>query len=375
MKEKLHNILIVDDDPDTLHLLKAVLHRQYNVLAASSGEQALALIKDKTIALVLTDQWMEGMTGIELLTHFREQQPDAGRILITGFAELQVVKDAINKGHVSRFVSKPWEVEEIRNLVADEIERYSFKAERLRLITDLLRKNDELMMANEEIMYQKRRLEELNRELKEQSQVAIKLSEKFAKAHIDLLKAHEEIERKNKQLELANKELERLSITDALTGFYNRRHLAELLENEIGRARRYDLELTCMMVDLDDFKKINDTYGHPFGDKVLQTIAGLILHNIRDTDFPFRYGGDEFFVLLPHTDIEQASALATRITGDIKSHAFEPVAGRTVHQNISIGLASFSTGEMASKEELIDRVDIALYRAKEAGRDTIIVYN
>lgn len=372
-KETKYYVLIVDDEQDTLDLLGAVLRRRYNVLKADSGEQAKKILQENDIALVLSDQWMGGMSGIELLTWMREKAPDAGRILITGFAEMQIVKDAINKGHVHRFVSKPWEVDEIRNIVADEIERYRFKAERLQLLNDLIRKNDELMQANDEIMYAKRRLEELNRELKEQSEIAIELSEKFAKAHVDLLKAHEEIARKNKQLEIANRELERLSITDELTSFYNKRYLGELLDNEIGRAKRYDLKLTCMMVDLDYFKTVNDTFGHLFGDLVLRTIAQLIQKNIRDTDFPIRYGGDEFFILLPHTDIEQAAYLAERISRDARNYLFTPTKDRTYQQKISVGLTALELTTDQTKEDMIARVDQALYQAKDAGRDRICV--
>ncbi len=373
--QKRITILIIDDDPEILDLITMVLRREYNVIKASSGNEALEIIKKDTPALVITDQWMGDVTGIEVLGYLHENHPEVGRVLITGFPDLQVVKDAINKGHVHRFITKPWEMDEMRSIVAEEVRRHSALVEHQRLLDDLVKKNEELTLANEEIMAQKRRLEELNQEYKEQSQIAIELSEKFAQAHLELLEAQEEIQKKNKQLEKANRELEKLSVTDGLTGFYNFRHLAVLLEREIGRASRYNLQMTCMMVDLDDFKKVNDTYGHLFGDEVLRTVSGIILQNIRETDLPARYGGDEYFVILPHTDLEQARALAQRIFDDIQDYVYQPRTGLHFQQQVSIGLASFEADKIATREQMVERVDSALYQAKRTGRNTIVVYD
>lgn len=368
-------ILVIDDDPEILDLITMVLRREYIVVKATSGSEAMEIIQKNAPALVLTDQWMGDVTGIEILAYLHEKHPEVGRVLITGFPDLQVVKDAINKGHVHRFITKPWEMDEMRSIVAEEVERHRALVEHRHLLNDLMTKNKELTLANEEIMAQKRRLEELNQEYKEQSQIAIELSEKFAQAHLELLEAQEEIQKKNKQLQKANRELEKLSVTDGLTGFYNFRHLEVLLEREIGRASRYNLQMTCMMVDLDDFKKVNDTYGHLFGDEVLRTVAGIVQKNIRETDLPARYGGDEFFVILPHTDLEQARALAQRIFDDIQDYDFKPGNDLHFQQKVSIGLASFEADRIQGREQMIEWVDSALYQAKRAGRNMIVIYN
>lgn len=372
-EDKKANILIVDDEEEILDLIVVVLRRDYRVFKAASGEEAIRIIDREDLAVVLCDQWMQGMTGVDILTYSHRKKPDTGRILLTGLPDFQVIKDAINKGHVHRFVSKPWEVEELRSILAEEVERHVAIGDRAKLMEDLVEKNQELSLANEQTMAAKRRSEELNREYKEQSKVAIELSEKFAKAHIELLEAQEEIEKKNRQLEKVNRKLEKLSITDGLTGFYNQRYLKEVLESEIGRARRYDLELACMMIDLDDFKKVNDNFGHLFGDEVLRVCAEIIQKNIRDTDFPARYGGDEFFVLLPHTDIEKAQILADRIFYDIKKYSFSPEKNETHIQNLSMGLASFLTESMEGKDDLIKSVDKALYNSKKAGKNRVSI--
>jgi diguanylate cyclase (GGDEF)-like protein len=146
-----------------------------------------------------------------------------------------------------------------------------------------------------------------------------------------------------------------------------------LLDGEIGRARRYSLFLSVMMIDLDRFKEINDTHGHLFGDTVLRTAADLIRRNIRETDYPTRYGGDEFLVILPHTGIDRASFLARRIHADLRDHIFQAPNGEQVRQTASIGIAYFPHPQVESREALINLVDGAMYQAKEQGRDRIVV--
>jgi diguanylate cyclase (GGDEF)-like protein len=368
------NILIVDDDEEGLDLLAYVLRRDYTIKKATSGEQALEVIADGDIQMVISDHWMTGMSGIDLLQILLEKQPEIVRILISGFKDVRLALEAINKVKVHRYITKPWDPSELRLVVAQEAERYRALHDRSRLMEDLVRKNAELTQANEEIMSQKRQLEELAKEYKEQKEIALGLSEKFAQANLDLLKAQEEVKLKNLKLEAANKKLELLSITDGLTGFYNHRHLHQLLESEVGRATRYHLDLTCLMIDLDKFKQINDTFGHPFGDVVLKTVAKIIREDVRDTDFPARYGGDEFLVILPHTDLEQAVALAERIKADIISHPFVAPGGQDVVQTVSIGVANFAETRAKSKDELIRFVDDSLYRAKQKGRNRIEMY-
>lgn len=370
-----YKILVIDDEKEIRDLIGFVLRRIFDVVLASSGEEALKLIEKENFAVVLTDHWMEGITGIDILEYLHTNKPDIGRVLITGFPDLQIIKDAINNGHVHRFITKPWEVEELREIILEEVKRHDALVVRNQLLEDLMIKNEELTKVYEEGMFQKRRLEELNKEYKEQSQIAIELSEKFAKAHLELLNAQEIIERKNLELEEANKKLEVLSVTDGLTGFFNHKQLNKILEQEIGRAKRYDLELTCIMVDLDDFKAVNDNYGHLFGDFVLKTTSKIINKNIRETDFPARYGGDEFFIILPHTGIEKAHQLAKRIHNDIQEYPYVPAKDKWHKQRASIGLASLDSDGISTKMDLINCVDSAMYEAKKEDNSSIIIFD
>ena len=161
-------------------------------------------------------------------------------------------------------------------------------------------------------------------------------------------------------------ELHTASITDGLTGLYNRRHLLERLASEIGRSRRHDHPLSVILFDLDGFKGINDRYGHRIGDEVLVGVAGLLRSLARETDISGRYGGEEFLVILPDTDAREAATLANRIREAIKTLTWSEPALKVT---ISGGIGEYLGTDI---DELIERADQKLYRAKAAGRDRII---
>ncbi|HPM76641.1 MAG TPA: diguanylate cyclase [bacterium] len=368
-----HHILIVDDEEENLDLLVSTLRRGNKIFKARSGEEALEILKTEQVHLVITDQRMPGISGIELLSILQERHPETGRMLITGYGDMQTAVDAINKGQVQRFVSKPWDPAAIKEMVAQELERYDLVDEKKRLTNDVIDKNRELEEVNEILVEQKSEMEKLADEYRRQRELAIEMSEKFAKANLELIKAQEEIKLKNTKLESANKKLEQLSVTDGLTGFFNYRQMLNILDNEIGRAKRYNLYLSVMMIDLDKFKNINDTFGHLFGDAVLRRTTEIIRRNIRETDFPTRYGGDEFLIILPHTGIDRAKFLAKRIHADLKSHPFLPPEGQRFYLTVSIGIAYYPHSKVEDREGLVKLVDEALYEAKEGGRDRIVV--
>ncbi len=163
-------------------------------------------------------------------------------------------------------------------------------------------------------------------------------------------------------------ELEQLSKIDGLTGVANRRHFMELFEHELRQARRYDRSLSCVMVDLDHFKRINDDHGHLAGDQVLVAAADAIRNSVRDTDVVGRYGGEEFVLLLPNTDLQGAREVAERCRRLISE-----VRINTVAVTASLGIASFPSAEINGIDDLIHNADEALYRAKKSGRDQVAV--
>lgn len=169
-------------------------------------------------------------------------------------------------------------------------------------------------------------------------------------------------------------QLERSAITDDLTGLFNRRHILEIFDGELARCRRYAQPLALLGLDLDSFKPVNDLYGHPFGDKVLQFTAEVLRSAIRDSDACGRIGGEEFAVVLPETDRVGAYVVAERIRSELRRRfRSERIENRMVAMTISGGVA-FYPDDGADSKALMEAADSALYRAKSAGRDRIVLY-
>ena len=187
------------------------------------------------------------------------------------------------------------------------------------------------------------------------------------------VKLHLKTNQQEKSLRKRNMELELLSHKDPLTGAFNRRYLSMSLDSEIMRHARSGEDLSLLMLDIDHFKKINDTYGHHAGDLVLQQVTKKLTEGLREYDLLARYGGEEFVVVLPDTRAREAAMVAQRLLQSIRKLAFPELAGTTV--TVSIGVISHSGTKQENAEELLTKADTALYRAKQSGRDRVITYN
>lgn len=174
-----------------------------------------------------------------------------------------------------------------------------------------------------------------------------------------------------RQLQAQQQEIERLATHDQLTELLNRMEFNNQSEEAFEQAKRYNTDLSLAMIDLDHFKKINDTYGHPAGDEVLTRVGRLINHNARSSDIAARYGGEEFCILMPQTDLEGAKNLAERIRKRLASESFEAPDGEEFNVTCSAGVAEL-TEEMNSIEDLSKEADEGLYEAKDAGRDCVV---
>lgn len=183
-----------------------------------------------------------------------------------------------------------------------------------------------------------------------------------------------EVEKQRKEIKYLKqriKELEKQAVTDSLTGLINNRQTMEsIFERESKRAIRYERFLSVLILDLDHFKQVNDSMGHPMGDKVLKTVAGLISTTIRGVDIACRYGGEEFLVFFPETHGYRAIKIAERIREVIQAYCFS-CADKRFNCTISGGIAVYN-GEN-TLAELIERADKALYQSKENGRNRISV--
>lgn len=310
-------ILIVDDDPLVRDMLAEILNTgDYEVATAENGFEAVTKLRSGLGAeVIISDMNMPEMGGNELIREIRKNDEDIPIIILTGNNEISVAIEAIRSG-ANEYLLKDENIQDTVILSVEKVvEKYRLKKQNLQLIDDLARKNIEL--------------EKLNCEL----------------------------------LEL-NEKLSELSETDPLTAIFNRRKLFELLGLEAEKAKRYGKPLSLLILDLDHFKRVNDTFGHDAGDEVLKTTTNIINAVIKRIDIFARYGGEEFIIVLPETTLAGAAALAEKIRGVIDQHLF-PVAGRLT---VSIGAAEFSGNET---DEFVKRADEALYAAKRKGRNRV----
>jgi diguanylate cyclase (GGDEF)-like protein len=207
------------------------------------------------------------------------------------------------------------------------------------------------------------RLEEYSTKLQSQSEELTTLNQSL----------EEKVRERTRQLEVANRQLREekitlqiTSITDGLTGVYNRTYALERFDQEVGEAKRYRKKLSVVMFDLDHFKRVNDFFGHQIGDSVLQRVAQIFRYTMRDSDLIGRYGGEEFVIVLPETDCIEAALVAERIRKDVEAQEWsEP----QLHVTISGGVSEYSGG---NAEQLIRRADSLMYQAKQLGRNRIV---
>ncbi len=176
------------------------------------------------------------------------------------------------------------------------------------------------------------------------------------------------------KIENEKSKFEKLAITDYMTGIYNIRYFYHRLGEEFSRSQRYRLDLSCLMLDIDLFKEINDKYGHKAGDSVLREFSRLLKRHVRESDVLARYGGEEFIALLPQTSESGALAKAEAMRRYIEKYRFRGLKGSR-GLTVSIGVASYPTHKMKNKEDLITFADNALYTAKASGRNRVAVYN
>lgn len=181
----------------------------------------------------------------------------------------------------------------------------------------------------------------------------------------------DELKQKNQQLENMLLRVETLAISDSLTGISNRRRFEFILSNEFKRATRYKSTLSCLMIDIDHFKKVNDTHGHQAGDAVLREISKIIQSCIRDIDTVARWGGEEFVVISPNTSTEHAKLAALRILDAVSKHVFVAFGENKV--TVSIGIAGLPAPSLDTQEKLIHAADLAMYEAKKNGRNRVEV--
>ena len=306
-EETSRTILVADDEPINRTLIQRRLERAgYRVLVAENGREAVEAALEHLPDLIILDVMMPVMDGLEACRLIKDKEATRAIpvIFLSARDETDVKVSGLSLG-ADDYISKPFKAEEL--------------LARVEVAMRLKRERDRLRLSAEE-------------------------------ARATALVAQER------------------AMTDALTGMLNRYGLQRVLAHEHAEARRYTRPLSCLMVDLDNFKTINDTFGHLAGDVALKQVAGILNEIVRRSDMVSRYGGDEFLVLLPETDLEGADALAEKIRATAASQIFGDGSPQ-FQVTLSIGAATLADDE--SGNDMIARADMALYTAKEQGRDRV----
>jgi len=313
------HLLVVDDEETLRSVVSQVLSADgFLVAEAASGEEALEEFRAKSHSVVITDIRMGGMSGIELLTAIKEHNPDTQVVIMTSHASLDSALTALRAGAYDYLV-KPFESLDLISAVAGRA------AEKARLVAQ-------------------------NRELVEKLKLA------------------------NEDLQKANGILQEMAVRDGLTSLYNHRYFQEALALEFARSKRYAKQCSVIFIDVDNFKMYNDTHGHPEGDGLLRTLAGIMTTHLRTTDLAARYGGEEFVLLLPETAKESAVRIAQGLRAKVEE---EPFPGRETQPlgrvTISIGVASYPE-DGSDAPSVMAYADQLLYKAKHGGKNMVVGY-
>lgn len=315
-------ILCVDDESIVTGALRDFfsnnLPSNQIVEIAHSAEETFEVIdelKEDGIELqvIIADYYMPKVRGDELLIEVHRKLPQAKKIMLTGQSDVPGIKRAINEADLYRFIEKPWDNDDLLLTVKGAIHAYNNERT--------------LELQNES-------LKKLNEELE------LKVAER-------------------------TKKLEIQAITDPLTGIHNRLKLDQEFKTELERAMRYKTPFSTIMLDLDKFKNVNDTYGHQVGDQTLKETAKILVENCRKVDIVGRWGGEEFLILCPETDLSGANNSANNLREIIEKKNFPVIEKITA----SFGVSSYRDGD--DLQSVLGRADQALYQAKEKGRNRV----
>jgi len=317
-------VLYVEDNADVQASVKSLLENFFvNITVAHDGKEGYGFYEDRDFDLIISDIRMPRMSGLEMIRLIRKENDSIPIIVTTAHQEVEYLLDCIEL-NVSGYLLKPIQLKQLTKVIKQTCEKIYYE------------KQNELYEASLECL----------------------------------------VEERTKELERAKADLERLVSIDPLTELYNRRYFTEVSETLFKLSKRNQQKFSAMMIDIDRFKYVNDSYGHLVGDKVLIYIANKIKDSLRESDIAVRFGGEEFIVLLPFTNLEGAAKIAQKVKQNIEKDAVKAgdVHNSLIKVTVSIGVAECHCTTDKGIDSLIHRVDEALYEAKRSGRDTICCY-
>ncbi|MEQ8969512.1 MAG: diguanylate cyclase [Coleofasciculus sp. C1-SOL-03] len=304
-------ILIVDDNPNNLQILHVILETEgYTTIAASNEEDAIERVRLDKPDLIIMALTMPKTSGLELCDHLKSPPPltTSPIILMRTIREQEYLIEAFEKG------------------AADTITHPFNPAEILARV----------------------------------------------RTHLELKQTQKQLNRLVQEQEKLTKLLRKLASTDPLTGLWNRRHFLTIGYQEFNRACRYKRSLSILMIDLDNFKQINEEYGHTMGDEVLKGVAKSIVGSLREADYCGRCGGEEFVTLLPETDSAGAMRVAERLRKRLEQITIG-IGDKQVQMTVTVGVASYQLDD-SNIEVIIQRAHKALYHAKSQGYNRVVLH-
>lgn len=398
MKQKT-KILVVDDDPNLRKTLSDILRiKGYEIALAANGAEAIAAAERETFSLALIDLMLPDMPGLEVMVRIMATSPLTEAIILTGNASMDTAIEATKQGAYS-YLLKPYQMDDLLRNIQHGVERQQAQEEILRLasfprLTPIpvieVNSSGEVTYANPAVekLFPSQSSPDLDskawshpllnglsgfdelRQSKQRTDVAreVEIGQATYELHthyileLDLIRIYVLDITKRK---MAEKEIHLLATTDSLTGIANRREFTAILARELDRAKRYSAPLSLAMYDLDYFKRVNDTFGHDVGDDVLQAVTGLVKENIRTVDVVGRWGGEEFMVLMPESDMQAARNASEKLRLAIAGHHFNKVG------NLTVSFGATALEPQDDINSLLKRVDNALYLAKGKGRNCV----
>ena len=308
-------VLLVEDNDEAREAFYDLLSNYFdNITTAVDGEDGFKKLTEREFDLLITDINIPKMNGLEMIRRLRELESDIPIIVLTAYQEIDYLMNSI-KCSIDAYLLKPVNFQELHKAIHKITKNlYSFYKNR---------------------MYEK---------------------------HLENLVTQK------------TKELIELSNRDPMTNLYNRRYFNEVSQTLLKLSKREKRNLSVLMLDIDRFKVVNDNYGHLFGDIVLKEVAALLQKTTRESDVVIRFGGEEFVILLPSTNLEGAVSIAQKIRIGIESLALTTDSNEVIKFTISVGIALCDCLNDTNIDSLIHRSDEALYEAKRAGRNQVVVY-
>jgi diguanylate cyclase (GGDEF)-like protein len=337
------NVLLVESDPEVLARMEAALQGEgFSLFRSVSQAEAADVLSSRDVQIVVLSSSLPDNGSYELAQSIRKvkREMPVQLLVLASAGKTEEVRKSIEAGS-DDFIRVPFDPFELQARVKAAEIRWASHA-------NLVKEREfyRIAVAEEE-----------------------RLSSLVLDQNKTLKDAYEKIRRLNEQLERANTELEQIAAYDSLSGLLNRRSLFARIAVEIERSIRLDAPLAGLMIDIDKFKGINDNFGHQCGDLVIREIGARLQAGLRKYDYAGRYGGEEFFVILSNSIEQQAAGIAERFRKDIEETRFE-CSEDIIRVTVSVGVARYVAGE--SQESWIERVDRAMYQAKQAGRNRVI---